>query len=124
MGQHLNPLKIRIREYFPPLKKQYKGSRPFDADAMYTNLTTFEKEQLIEVSCDPTMKNKYMIRNSELDHFSIHKNFVMSQSKYSRSVLDHAIRINKSQHLITNIFQSVSSLIIQPCGPSTASIYT
>ncbi|VVC42245.1 Hypothetical protein CINCED_3A019062 [Cinara cedri] len=61
MAQHLNALKIRIRECFPPSEKQYDWIRdPFDADAMDTNLTTFEKEQLLEVSCDPTMKNKYL----------------------------------------------------------------
>jgi len=61
MGQNFNTLKIRIREYFPPLEKlQYDRIRhPFDADAADTNLT-FEKKQLIEVSCDPTMKNKYL----------------------------------------------------------------
>ena len=55
MGQHLNALKIRIREYFPPWEKHYDWIRdPFNADAMDSNLTTFQKEQLIEVSCDPT----------------------------------------------------------------------
>jgi len=28
------------------------------------NLTTFEKEQLIEVSCDPSMKNKFFNSNN------------------------------------------------------------
>jgi hypothetical protein len=34
---------------------------PFNADAMDTNLSTFQMEQLIEVSCDPTLENKYLM---------------------------------------------------------------
>lgn len=72
IGQHLNALKIRIREYFPPLEKQYDWIRdPFDADATDTNLTIFEKEQLIEVSCDPTLKNKYLSSGTTLLDFWI-----------------------------------------------------
>jgi len=70
MVQHLNALKIRIREYFLPLEKQYDWIRdPFDVDATDTNLTTFEKEQLIEVSCDPSMKNKFLNSGTTLLDF-------------------------------------------------------
>ncbi|CAI6352993.1 unnamed protein product [Macrosiphum euphorbiae] len=73
MVQHLNALKIRIREYFPPLEKQYDWIRdPFDVDATDTNLTTFEKEQLIEVSCDPSMKNKFLNSGTTLLDFWIY----------------------------------------------------
>lgn len=72
IGQHLNALKIRIREYFPPLEKQYDWIRdPFDADATDTNLTTFEKGQLIEVSCNSTLKNKYLSSGTTLLDFWI-----------------------------------------------------
>jgi len=67
MVQHLNALKIRVREYFPPLEKQYDWIHdPFDVDATDTNLTTFEKEQLIEVSCDPSTKNKFLNSGTKL----------------------------------------------------------
>jgi hypothetical protein len=72
MVQHLNALKIRIREYFPPLENQYDWIRdPFNVDATNTNLTTFEKEQLIEVSCNPTMKNKFLNSGTTLLDFWI-----------------------------------------------------
>lgn len=70
MGHHLNALKVRIREYFPLLEKHYDWIRdPFDTDATDTNLTTFENEQPIEVSCDPTMKSKYLNSGSILIDF-------------------------------------------------------
>ncbi|XP_074032820.1 zinc finger BED domain-containing protein 5-like [Leptinotarsa decemlineata] len=72
MSQHLNSLQVGIREYFPPLDKQYNRIRyPFVVDATDTNLTIVEKEQLIEVSSDPTLKNKYLSSGNTLLNFWI-----------------------------------------------------
>ncbi|XP_025419343.1 zinc finger BED domain-containing protein 5-like [Sipha flava] len=49
MVQHLNALKIRIREYFPPLEKQYDWIRdPFDVDATDTKLTTLKRSSSLK----------------------------------------------------------------------------
>ena len=46
-------LKIRIRKLFPPWEKQLNWIRdPFNADAIDTSVTTFIKEQFIQVSYD------------------------------------------------------------------------
>lgn len=41
MGQHLNALKIHIREHFPPMEMFLQYRDPFNANAMNTNLNTF-----------------------------------------------------------------------------------
>lgn len=59
---HLSSLKTSIREYFPPTDKKLDWIRdPFSFDTFKTssNLSTFQKEQLIELSCDPTLKKLY-----------------------------------------------------------------
>ena len=38
---------------------------------MDTNLTTFQREELIEISCDPTLKNKYLTAGTTLLDFWI-----------------------------------------------------
>jgi len=62
IGHHLSSLKTSIREYFPPTDKKLVWIRdPFTFDAIETlsNLSTFQKEQLIELSCDPTLKKNF-----------------------------------------------------------------
>lgn len=68
--QHLASLKTSIREYFPPSDGELIWIQdPFTIDAIETlkNLTTLQKEKLVELSCDPTLKRKYL--NSTLLDF-------------------------------------------------------
>ena len=62
MIQHLQQLKDNLREYFPKQSDPLKWLRnPFmDADnVMKQNLSVTEKEQLIDVATDLTLKTKY-----------------------------------------------------------------